>query len=62
MGGQGTSQEITVNGDTAHTWSYMQATHVLADDDALVNPWAIYDDRLIRTADGRRSPTTDSSA
>ena len=48
-----TNQEITVDGDTAHMRSYVQATHQLArDDEHLLILYAIYDDRLVRTADG----------
>ncbi len=48
-----TNQEITVDGDTAHMRSYVQATHVLVDDaETLVILWGIYDDRLVRTDDG----------
>jgi ketosteroid isomerase-like protein len=48
-----TNQEITVDGDTAHMRSYVQATHVMADDpDSLLILWAIYDDRLVRGDDG----------
>lgn len=48
-----TNQEISVDGDTAHMRSYVQATHELADDDEhLLILYAIYDDRLVRTGDG----------
>jgi ketosteroid isomerase-like protein len=52
---QVTNQEIDVDvdGDRAHMRSYVQATHEMADDpDTLLILWAIYDDRLVRTADG----------
>ncbi len=50
-----TNQEIEVDGDTAHMRSYVQATHELASDsNTLLILWAIYDDRLVRTADGWR--------
>lgn len=48
-----TNQEVTVDGDTAHMRSYVQATHELANDDEhLLILYAIYDDQLTRTADG----------
>lgn len=48
-----TNQEIEVDGDRAHMRSYVQATHEMAGDtDTLLILWAIYDDQLIRTADG----------
>lgn len=48
-----TNQEITLDGDAAHMRSYVQATHELAgDDEHLLILYAIYDDRLVRTADG----------
>jgi ketosteroid isomerase-like protein len=47
------NQEISIDGDTAHMRSYVQATHVLAADEAtLVILWAVYDDQLVRTAEG----------
>ena len=47
------NQEIVVTGDSAHMRSYVQATHVLADDDTvLVILWAVYDDHLVRTPEG----------
>lgn len=50
-----TNQEIEVDGDHGHMRSYVQATHELAaDDDTLVILWAIYDDEMLRTADGWR--------
>ena len=50
-----TNQEIDIDGDSAHMRSYVQATHEMADDpDSLLILWAIYDDKLIRTADGWR--------
>ena len=49
------NQEITIDGDTAHMRSYVQATHELAGDpETLVVLWAVYDDRLVRTAVGWR--------
>jgi uncharacterized protein (TIGR02246 family) len=49
------NHEIAVDGDTATMRSHVTATHVLADDDeALVVLWAVYDDDLVRTADGWR--------
>ena len=48
-----TNQEVTVDGDSAHLRSYVQATHVMAaDTDSLMILWAIYDDKLIRTEAG----------
>lgn len=48
-----TNQEISVDGDSAHMRSYVQATHELADDDEhLLILYAIYDDQLVRTDDG----------
>ncbi len=48
-----TNQEITVDGDTAHMRSYVQATHeLLSDEGHLLILYAIYDDQLIRTSDG----------
>ena len=50
-----TNHEIEIDGDSAHMRSYVQATHEMADDpDTLLILWAIYDDRLVRTADGWR--------
>lgn len=50
-----TNQEIEIDGDRAHLRSYVQATHELASDPTtLLVLWAIYDDRLVRTADGWR--------
>ena len=50
---QVTNQEVTVDGDTGHLRSYVQATHVLASDPAmLLVLWAIYDDEMVRTPDG----------
>lgn len=50
-----TNQEVELEGDRAHLRSYVQATHVLLDEpDRLLVLWAIYDDRLVRTADGWR--------
>ena len=47
------NQEITVTGDTAYMRSYVQATHVLADDETkLLILWGIYVDDLVRTSDG----------
>ena len=49
------NQEITIDGDTAHMRSYVQATHELAGDpETLVVLCAVYDDRLVRTAVGWR--------
>ena len=48
-----TNQEVTLDGDSAQLRSYVQATHELANDDEhLLILYAIYDDRLVRTADG----------
>ncbi|MGI9625060.1 MAG: nuclear transport factor 2 family protein [Acidimicrobiales bacterium] len=48
-----TNQEISVDGDTAHMRSYVQATHESADDDSsLIILWAVYDDELVRTSQG----------
>lgn len=45
--------QVSVNGDTAHLRSYVQATHELPDDAAhLIVLWAAYNDELVRTADG----------
>ncbi len=50
-----TNQVIDVDGDTAHMRSYVQATHVMGSDAGrLLILWGIYDDRLVRTADGWR--------
>ena len=50
-----TNQEISVEGDTAHMRSYVQATHeAAADPSSLIILWAVYDDELVRTADGWR--------
>lgn len=47
------NQEVTINGDSAHLRTYVQATHVLAADESkLVILWGIYDDKLIRTPEG----------
>jgi len=48
-----TNQEIELDGDSAHLRSYVQATHEIANDvDTLLILWAIYDDHLVRTANG----------
>lgn len=48
-----TNQEITVDGDTAHMRSYVQATHELAGDpEHLLILYAIYDDQLVRGPNG----------
>lgn len=48
-----TNQEITIDGDTAHMRSYVQATHELVNDEEhLLILFAIYDDQLARTVDG----------
>lgn len=48
-----TNTEITIDGDRAHMRSYVQATHVMADDEnMLLILWAIYDDKLVRGSDG----------
>lgn len=45
--------QVTVEGDTAHMRSYVQATHeVPGDPDHLLTLWAAYVDDLVRTADG----------
>lgn len=50
-----TNQEVELDGDSAHLRSYVQATHEIADDpEHLLILFAIYDDRLVRTADGWR--------
>jgi 3-phenylpropionate/cinnamic acid dioxygenase small subunit len=50
-----TNQEIEVDGDRGHMRSYVQATHEMADDpDTLLILWAIYDDEMVRTAEGWR--------
>jgi uncharacterized protein (TIGR02246 family) len=47
------NHEISINGDQAHMRTYIQATHVLADDETmLVVLWGIYDDDLVRTPEG----------
>jgi ketosteroid isomerase-like protein len=47
------NQVVTVDGDTAHLRTYVTASHVLAsDNDTMVILWGIYDDRLVRTAEG----------
>jgi ketosteroid isomerase-like protein len=47
------NQEISIDGNTAHMRSYVQATHELAGDaETLVILWAVYDDDLVRTPDG----------
>ena len=57
-----TNQEVTVDGDTGHMRSYVQATHVLASDpDRLLILWAIYDDQMVRTPTAGRSSGTSSS-
>jgi hypothetical protein len=49
------NQVITLDGDTAHMRSYVQATHELAaDPDTLVILWACYDSHLVRTPEGWR--------
>ncbi len=48
-----TNQEISVDGDTAHMRSYVQATHEIAGDgEHLLVLYAIYDDQLVRGTDG----------
>lgn len=48
-----TNQEISVDGDSAHMRSYVQATHESASDpNCLVILWAVYDDELVRTSEG----------
>ena len=45
--------EISIDGDTAHMRSYVQANHILAaDENTLIVLWAQYHDDLVRTADG----------
>jgi 3-phenylpropionate/cinnamic acid dioxygenase small subunit len=47
------NQVVTIDGDEAHMRSYVQAMHVLvAEPDTMIGLWAIYDDRVVRTADG----------
>jgi len=47
------NQEVVLDGDRAHLRSYVQATHLLADDPTkLMVLWAVYDDQLVRTAEG----------
>jgi ketosteroid isomerase-like protein len=49
------NHEISIDGDTAHMRTYVQATHELGSDaETLVILWAVYDDDLVRTADGWR--------
>lgn len=48
-----TNQEISIDGNTAHMRSYVQATHEVAgDNEHLVILYAIYDDQLVRTTNG----------
>lgn len=50
--------QVTVEGDTAHMRSYVQATHELpGDPDHLVTLWAAYVDDLVRTAEGWKITT-----
>lgn len=45
--------QVTVDGDTAHMRSYVQATHELPNDpEHLLTVWAAYDDDLVRTPAG----------
>ena len=45
--------QVTLDGDTAHMRSYVQATHEVPEDPSyLLTLWAAYDDDLVRTADG----------
>ena len=47
------NHEITIDGDTAHIRTYVQAMHVLAgESETMVGLWGIYDDQMVRTADG----------
>ena len=45
---------ITVDGDDASARSYVDAVLMAADGQTGLNPRGIYDDRLVRTADGWR--------
>jgi 3-phenylpropionate/cinnamic acid dioxygenase small subunit len=47
------NQVVDIDGDNAHMRSYVQAMHVLAaEPDTMIGLWAIYDDKVVRTADG----------
>jgi ketosteroid isomerase-like protein len=47
------NHEISINGDKARMRTYVQATHELTNDaESLLILWGIYDDDLVRTADG----------
>jgi ketosteroid isomerase-like protein len=47
------NQVVVIDGNTAHMRSYVQAMHVLAaEPDVMIGLWGIYDDHVIRTADG----------
>jgi len=49
-----TNQAITVEGDDATARTYIDAVIMFGDNQAGVNAWGFYDDKIVRTTDGWR--------